>query len=145
LVNESGERLQKVDLRAASTSSDMNEYVGTLQLPGSPFRLAVAGLDANGADYQRFNPPLFRAETVELASNRDVDELPAGSTTPVTFTVRNTGEARTFQLTVTDTQQFVSRVEPRQLALAAGQIATIKVDLTVPPGTAPGTSDDVIV
>ncbi len=145
LMSESGERIQRVDMRPVSAGSDMNEYVGTLNLPGLPFRVAVAGLDATSVPYQRLDAPLFHAESVEVAWNRDVDELPAGSTTPVTFTVQNTGEARTFQLRVTDAHQFVSRVEPQQLALESGQVATIKVELKVPPDTAPGTPDDVIV
>lgn len=145
LMSESGERIQRVEMRSVSTGSDMNEYVGTLNLPRSPFRVAVAGLDATNVPYQRFDSPLFHAESVEVAWNRDVGELPAGNTTPVTFTVQNTGEARTFQLRVTDAHQFVSRVEPQQLALESGQVATIKVDLKVPADAAPGTPDDVIV
>jgi hypothetical protein len=146
LVNDSGERLQRVDMRAVSKSSDMNEYVGTLQqLPSTPFRLAVAGLDANNAPYQRFHSPLFHAETVELAWNRSDDELRPGGTAQTSFTIKNTGEARTFQITVTDVHQFVTRVEPRQINLGAGQSATIRVELKVPAGTPPATSDDVIV
>ncbi len=146
LVNESGERLQKVDMRAVSKDRDVSEYVGTLQLlPGTPFRLAVTGLDANNAPYQRFNSALFHAETVQVAWNRSNDELRAGTTTQASFTVKNTGEARTFQITVTDAHQFVSRVEPRQIALGAGQSANVAIDLKVPSGTAPATSDDVIV
>jgi len=145
LVTEGGERIQKADMRAVSTSDDMNEYLGTVQLPSLPFRLAVAGLDANNAPYQRFFSNLFHAESVEVSWNRTDGELAAGSTTQTVFTVRNTGEARTFQLTVTDAHQFVSRVEPREFVLGAGQSVTIRLDLKVPAGTRAGTSDDVIV
>src|SRR5262249_23764800 len=81
----------------------------------------------------------------EVAWNRTNDEVAAGSTAQAAFTVKNTGEARTFRLTVTDAHQFVSRVEPREFALGAGQSVTVRVDLKIPEGTRAGTSDDVIV
>jgi hypothetical protein len=63
----------------------------------------------------------------------------------VTFTVRNIGAARTFRITVTDAHQFVSAVEPKTLALGAGESGTVVVDVSVPAGTAPGVGDDVVI
>jgi hypothetical protein len=48
-------------------------------------------------------------------------------------------------MTVTDARQFVSKMEPVELALGPGESGTIAVDLTVPPGTAPDTGDDLII
>jgi hypothetical protein len=59
--------------------------------------------------------------------------------------VRNVGAPRTFELTVTDAHRFVSTVEPKELKLAAGETGTVLVGLTLPPGTAAGTGDDIVM
>jgi hypothetical protein len=48
-------------------------------------------------------------------------------------------------MTITDARQFVSKVEPKQLTLGADESQIIRVDLTVPGGTAPGVGDDLVV
>ena len=73
----------------------------------------------------------------------DFDELSPG-TKEVAFTVRNLAFPRTFKITVTDAHQFVGNVEPKELELGPGESGTVRVDLTVPPGIAPGVGDDVV-
>jgi uncharacterized membrane protein len=82
---------------------------------------------------------------MEISPKLDFDELPAGSTKQVAFTVRNIGFPRTIKLTVTDAHQFVSEVEPKELALGAGESGTVRVDLAVPAGTASGIGDDLVI
>jgi uncharacterized membrane protein len=82
---------------------------------------------------------------VEVSAKADFEELPAGRSGKVAFTVRNIGAARTFHITVTDAHQFVSAVEPKTLALGAGESGTVVVDVSVPAGTAPGVGDDVVI
>jgi hypothetical protein len=36
-------------------------------------------------------------------------------------------------------------VEPKELALGAGESGTVRVDLTIPAGTAPGIGDDLVI
>jgi uncharacterized membrane protein len=121
------------------------EFVGSVDLPSVPFRVAVSGRDSNGKQYQRFFSNLFHAESVEVSAELDFDELSAGSTKQAVFKVRNIGSPRTLKLTVTDAHQFVSKVEPKELALGAGESGTVRVDLTVPAGTAPGAGDDLVI
>ncbi len=121
------------------------EFVGSVDLPNVPFRVAVTGRDSNDKQYQRFFSNLFHAESVEVSPKLDFDELPAGSTKQFAFTVRNIGFPRTFKLTVADAHQFVSRVEPKELALGAGESGTVRVDLAIPAGTVPGTGDDLVI
>jgi hypothetical protein len=126
-------------------SGSTEEFLGSAELPDSPFRIAVRGLDANGRQYQRFFPSLFHAESVEVSWNRAFDELPAGSAKQAEFTIRNVGYARTFKLTATDARRFVSKVEPTELMLGPGESGTIRIGLTVPSGTPQGTGDDLVV
>lgn len=145
LVTERGQTIQKLEMHAANSDREFLEFVGTVDLPNVPFRVAVIGLDSSGKQYQRFFSNLFHAESVEISPKLDFDELPAGSTRQVAFTVRNIGVPRTFKLTVTDAHQFVTKVEPKELALGARESGTVRVDLAIPAGTAPGIGDDLVV
>jgi von Willebrand factor A domain-containing protein 7 len=145
LVTENGETIQKLYMHAITEDRQFLEFVGSVELPSVPFRVAVRGRDSNGKPYQRFYAVLFHAESVEIIPKLDFDELPAGSTQQALFTVRNIGSPRTLSMTVTDAHQFVSKVEPKELALSAGESGTIRVDLNIPAGTGPGLADDLVV
>ncbi|HET8924536.1 MAG TPA: hypothetical protein VFN26_16250 [Candidatus Acidoferrum sp.] len=145
LVTELGQPVQKLQMHAANADREFLEFTGNVNLPSTPFRVAVSGRDSNGKQYQRFFAALFHAESVEVSPKLDFDELSPGTTHQAAFTVRNIGAPRTFKLTVTDARQFVSKVEPKELALGAGESGTVRVDLTVPAGTAPGVGDDLVI
>ena len=132
-------------MHAVNSDREFLEFVGSVDLPNVPFRVALIGRDSNDEHYQRFFSNLFHAEGVEVSANLDFDELSAGSTKQVTFTVRNIGFPRAFKLTVTDAHQFVSKVEPKELALGAGESGSVRVDLAVPAGTSPGIGDDLVI
>jgi von Willebrand factor A domain-containing protein 7 len=144
-VSERGQILQKLQMRAVNADREFVEFTGRVELPNVPFRVAVMGRDANDQQYQRFFSKLFHAESVEISPKLDFDELPAGSSKQVVFTLRNIGFPRTFKFTATDALQFVSKVEPKELALSAGETGIVRVDLAVPAGTAPGVGDDLVI
>jgi len=145
LVTEGGQTIQQLQMHALSSDREFLEFVGNVNLPIVPFRVAVSGQDSNGKQYQRFFSNLFHAESVEISPKLDRDELLAGSTEQVAFTVRNIGFPRTIKLTVTDAHLFVSKVEPKELSLGAGESGTVHVDLTIPAGTTPGVGDDLVI
>jgi hypothetical protein len=144
LVAETGQTIQKLQMQAVNSDREFLEFVGDVNLPVQPFRVAVIGRDSNGQQYQRFFSSLFHSESVEVSARPDFDELSPGSTKQVAFTVRNLAFPRTFRMTVTDARRFVSKVEPRELALRAGESGTVRVDLTVPAETAAGVEEDVV-
>jgi hypothetical protein len=145
LVSEQAQIIQKLQMHAVNSDPQFLEFVGSVDLPNMPFRVAVMGRDSNGKDYQRFFSNLFHAQSVEISPRMDFDELSAGSTKQVAFTVRNIGVPRTFKLTVKDAHQFVSKVEPKELALGAGESGIVRVDLAVPAGTSQGVGDDLVI
>lgn len=145
LVTEGGQTIQKLQLHAENSDREFLEFVGSVDLPNVPFRVAVMGRDSNGRQYQRFFSTLFHAEGVEVSPKLDSDELTAGSTAHATFSVRNIGAPRAFSVTVTDAHKFVSAVEPKLLTLGAGESGIVRVDLSVPPDTAVGVGDDLII
>lgn len=120
LVTERGETTQKLRMQV-NFDREMLEFVGSLDLPKVPFRVAVMGRDSHGRQYQRFFARLFHAESVEVSPRLDFGELSPGITKQATFTVRNIGSRRTFKMAVTDARQFVSKVEPKELSLGAGE------------------------
>jgi von Willebrand factor A domain-containing protein 7 len=145
LVNERGEILRKLRMKKENSDREFLEYLGSVDPPAMPFRLAVLGRDLAGKQYQRFFAPLFHAESVEVSSKLDFDELSAASTNEAAFAVRNLGPARKFKVTVTDTRRLVSRVDPRELSLRPNQSGIVHVSLTVPPATTSGIGDDLVV
>jgi hypothetical protein len=145
LVTERGETIQKLQMHAVNSDRQSLEFIGSVDLPSVPFRVAVTGRDVRDRQYQRFFPNLFHAESMEISPKLDFDELPAGGTKQVAFTVRNIGFPRSIKLTATDAHQFVSEVEPKELVLGAGESGTVRVDLAVPAGTAPGIGDDLVI
>jgi hypothetical protein len=145
LVSERGDTIQEVRMHADSSDREFLEFLGTLELPKDSFRVAVAGRDTKGRAYQRFFPTLFHAETVEVLPEHIVDELTAGSTTQVTFALRNIGPSGAFRITLTDAHQFVRQVIPQELTLGTGESGSVRVQITVPAGTVPGLGDDIVV
>jgi len=145
LVTEEGQTIENVPMRTVNSDPSSLEFVGSVNLPGVPFRVAVQGSDLNGEPYQRFFSNLFHGESVEVSTRQDNDELSPGSTKQIVFTVRNVSVARTFKITVTDTRQFLANVEPKELSLGAEESGTVRVDLNVPAETAPGVSDALVI
>jgi hypothetical protein len=145
LVSERGDVLQRIRLKASNTDREFLEFTGDVALPDVPFRLQVSGRDAKGMKYQRFEGRLFHAESVEVVPKLNFDELAPGATREAVFDIRNLGAARRFKVTVTDARRFITTVEPREFAIETDKAASIKVKLTVPPGTAKGGGDDLVV
>ena len=140
LVTEGGQTIQRLQMHAVNSE----EFVGSVDLPPQPFRVAVKGSDANGKQYQRFFSNLFHAESVEVSPPLDFDEVSPGGTKQLAFAVRNLTVPRTFKITVTDAHQFVGTVEPKELTLGAGETGTVRVNLTVPAGTAADVGDNLV-
>jgi len=145
LVTERGQTIQKLEMHAVNSDREFLQLIGSVDLPDVPFRVAVTGHDSNGKRYQRLFANLFHAENVEISPRLDFDELPPGSTKQVAIAVRNIGVPRTFKVTVTDAHRFVTKVEPNELALGAGESGIVRADLAIPAETEPGVGDDLII
>jgi hypothetical protein len=145
LVNERGTTLQEIKMRAENEDRSFQDFLGDVELPATPFRVTVTGRDSHGRAYQRFVSNLFHAESVEVASTLNFDELPAGDAKLAVFTLRNIGAARTFRITVTDARHFVTNVDPREISIGADESGRVLVELAVPAGTAAGVGDDLVV
>ena len=140
-----GDVIEKLHLNATDHDREFLELTGEVPLPNQPFRVAVSGRDARGMPYQRFDSPLFHAETVQVVPKFRFDEIAAGQEKAGEFEVRNFGTARTFKVTVTDARKLVSSFEPKELSLPAHGSGTLKVQLTAPAATQPSFGDDLIV
>ncbi len=141
LISDSGSTIQSINLAQHHPNASADEYVGSFILPAQPFRVAVAGLDANGFAYQRLFPTLFRAQSIDvtISNGSNIPPLPAGATTRLNFLVHNLGAADTFHVIAADNRGFVSHVEPTVLTLASSASATVGIDISVPAGTPDGT------
>jgi hypothetical protein len=53
LVNESGERVQKLRMKPVTVDREFLEFVETVELPKTPFRVAIMERDSQDRQYQR--------------------------------------------------------------------------------------------
>jgi hypothetical protein len=145
LVSVDGEEIQPVGMKEEGSDPEDHEYFGTLTLPQQPFRVAVSGRDGNGLSFQRMYLTQFRGTTIEIAPSNNFEDLRAGATTTLTFGVRNYGEAGSFRFLAADSRGAIIPTQPAEVALASGASAQVRLDVTVPPGTAPGTGITVTI
>jgi hypothetical protein len=145
LVSPEAETLKPIAMKTVSAGRDESEYFGKIDLPSTPFRLAVAGGDENGHPFARIYSSLFHEETVEVAPiDPGLEDLPAGKTSAIRFRIRNAGAAREFRILVVDTRNFLTSHEPRMLSLAASESREVPVELNI-PANAPAYPHDTVV
>jgi len=144
-VSERGEQLQGLRLEPSNNDREFLEFTGDVDLPTVPFRIEVKGRDVNGTPYQRFNGPLFHAETVQVIPKLDFDEVSPGSTRDAIFEIKNTGAARSFKVLASDARRFITGVEPQELQLGANATALVRIRLAVPTTAAENVEDDLVI
>ena len=144
-VSERGELLQRLRLEPSDNDREFLEFTGDVDLPTMPFRIEVKGRDVNGTTYQRFNGPLFHAETVQVIPKLDFDEVSPGAARDAIFEVKNTGAARSFKVLASDARRFIKGVEPQELQLGANATALVRIRLAVPSTSAENVEDDLVI
>lgn len=145
LVSSKGDVLQKLHLKTTDHDREFLELTGDVALPNVPFRIAVSGRDGKGTPYQRYDSPLFHAESVQVVPKFNFDEITPGEKKTGEFEVKNFGPARAFKVTVADAHKFVAEVEPKELSVPAQESGKLKVQIAVPAGTQAGVGDDIVV
>jgi len=146
LISPEAKTLQPVAMKTVSAGGDQAEYFGKVNLPATPFRLAVTGEDESGHSFERVFSSLFHAETVEVTP-LDLGEegFPAGKTAAFRFKIRNAGEAREFRVLVVDTKNFLTSHEPQVVSLGGGESREVPVELNIPASTTGYTRDTIII
>lgn len=132
LVSLDARPLQAVDLQSA----DEREFSGTITLPREAFRVMVNGRDDSDLPVQRIWPGLFQSEAIEIVPPAG-EAVVAGTTVPVTFTIRNHGPAVRVSLVATDERGTRVAVVPAVLELDARAESVATVPLVVPADAQP--------
>jgi hypothetical protein len=141
LVSIDAQRLQTIALEPESD----DEFVGPVTLPDRPFRLMVSGVDESGTRFQRVFPTLFSAETIEVIPSVGVDTVTPGESTPISFTVRNSGPAVHLRFTATGAGGKRLPVEAATADLASGSEVIVTVRVALPADAAPGSDASVLL
>jgi hypothetical protein len=144
-VSTRGDMIEKVRMKTTDPDREFLELTGDVTLPRVPFRVAVVGRDTKGISFQRFDGPLFHAETVQITPKLDFDEISPGESRKAVFVVRNLGAARNFKLTVTDARRLVSGFEPKEFILREGEMRRVEVEVAVPAGATKIFEDDLVI
>jgi hypothetical protein len=140
LLSEGGRPIKRVEL-ARQESGD--SFVGQVELPAAPFRVAAIGRDSAGLTYQRVDGRLLRTAPLEVVAG-GVDTAGAGEETPITFTVRNLGARARYRITATARGDVLKRVVPEIVELDEGASRQVTVWLPLAADVSPGTAIDVM-
>lgn len=144
IVSATNNTIRRVNMRTVDEETDDREFVGTFDLPDSPFRISVTGNDQNGYPYQRVFHTLFHAATVAVVAEGSAEVLP-GKTATLTYSVRNAGGPASFRIVAYAGRGYETRAEPSEVTLPTGASAKVQVSVTVPADTPPGSGFDLTV
>ncbi len=139
LRSKAGALLQTLTL-SQGTGNFANEFVGTTNVPSTPFVAYVTGTDGSGASYQRVLPGTFQSETVQITPPLDQDLVP-GVTNSYVFQVQNLGASDTFAISAIDDKGYIQLISPTSVTLSTNQSANVTIQLQAPSTATPGTSD----
>lgn len=120
----------------------LDEYSGSLQIDGQPFRIYARGTAAGGGEFRRAYSPVFRGQTVRVTAIDEGLVLPPATTMTVRFEVSNLGAAGSFRITASDEARWITGVSPSQMNLGAGSSGVVTVTVSVP--AEPGRDFDVL-
>lgn len=132
-VATDGAIVQPLPLSGLDPDAEAGSFVGLVAPGAAPFRAQLKGVDASGFPVVRTYPGLFSPQPVVV--RHDAIATPnfinGGASATVTFEVANLGSATTtFQLSAADNLGFIQSIVPTSVALAAGAVATVDVQLT---------------
>ena len=140
LISAQGQPLQRIELARV----DEDEFVGTIDLPEVAFRVAVTGVDADGASYQRVYRAPFRGELVQIEPG-SVDTVAAGQETALGFTIRNLGPRARYRVTAAFEGTVVKKVEPEIVEIDEGADRRITVWVSPSASAAPDSEVELTV
>jgi hypothetical protein len=143
LHDRAGNLLSLLNL-TPEAGGDPTQLFGPVSLPSQPFVVYARGTDTTGKTFQRVLVKSIAPQTLRVLAPIPAD-LPAGGVMTYTFEVKNSGPSGTFRVIASDDRGFVTSALPAQLDLAKNRKAKVSVQLTIPPGTLPGTSDTLTV
>jgi von Willebrand factor A domain-containing protein 7 len=129
---------------APETGGDPTQLFGPVSLPSQPFVVYARGTDTAGKAFQRVLVKSIAPQTLRVLAPIPAD-LPTGGVMTYTFKVKNSGPSGTFRVTASDDRGFVTSALPAQLDLTKNRKTKVSVQLTIPSGALPGTSDTLTV
>ena len=113
------------------------------------FRLKVAGLDENGARFQRTKPTLFTLGDVKLSSNVDnrnnSNAIFPGRSLELEINVKNSGDRQTLYFAASDDLKFFNSISPTQGTVGKNDTLVLRVSLLAPSDATYGVTSTVTV
>jgi len=138
LVSEAGDPIRWVTLAPGHPDAAAGDFVGVMDLPAEPFRVALEGTDERGLTARRVFQRLFHLKTIEVTANAR-ENVAAGATAAVSFTVRNLGPPGRFRVVIVDTLGLMKGADAPVVDLATGAAVSVEAEVAVPAGARAGT------
>lgn len=144
-IDESGVELGRFALSQRYPTANPYHFLGAVNLPSVPFRVAVQGVDGQGRAFRREYPALYRSQPIKVAvEGLSVVGLGAGEEKVISFSVENLGARATFGNLARDERGFVASVVPATTTLETGEKAVVSVTLGVPQEASDGATSQVV-
>lgn len=120
------------------------EFFAKLIVPAPPFLAYVTGVNSKGELFQRLHPQVVFPQVIQIiAPNPEI--IKPGQSVELIFKIVNFGESGEFELSVTDTLNYIGELQPQKIKLAKDESREIKVRVTIPKQAEYMMMDDVIV
>lgn len=133
LISESGGHIQNIDLSLGHEEADVDEFVGSFNLPSDRFRVIARGSDPNGTEFLRTFPTVYLGQSVKVEVSEADAEMIAGADFTALFKLTNLGMEDTFNITAADSYGLVSDVSDNIITIDEGESKEIEVVLSIPP------------
>ena len=146
LIDAQGDVVSALPLDRGSPIGDPEHFLGETELPATPFKVVVAGVDDSGASYRREYPALYRTQNlgIEVSGSRLVEMGPGESRT-IEFKAKNHGPEASFSIAVEDELGFVTSPSRTTRVIASGDEVVIPVSLLVPESSVEGDTTSVVL
>jgi hypothetical protein len=136
-VDENNHDIAPITLSLDDPLAASGEYVGYVQLPSQPFRIAASGTTRDGSAYnvqgEYLNiAHLYQPQSIAITLDDSLGKPTAGGTMTLHFGLTNHGQSDTFNLSVSDTLGLASLGTPSTVVLASEEAATVAVILSAP-------------
>ncbi len=132
-IDLAGNALFPVPMSKQTPMEDADNYIGSVPVSGTPFRIRARGVDDQGRAFMRVHPAVWSARTLAVRRSEQIPvEGAAGHAVAVPYEVTNSGAAGRFQLTAVVDNGFGAQVEPAQMDVGSGQTAQVLVTYAIP-------------
>lgn len=131
LVDETGELIENILMDSTDDEFARMYWAGSVDIPNSPFSVAVSGTDANGVAFDLTCSYTFYPQTIAVEFDVDFQRAQPGPAV-LNAVVTNHGPADTFDLVFSNDMNVPNTGSPPQVVLTQGESTSVQMTVDIP-------------